>query len=515
MGDDPLLGQTIGSYRITSCIGQGGMGRVYLGVHPQIGARVAIKVLAKERAHDIVELERFFTEARLVNLVRHENIVNVLDMLVLPDGSPCIVMEHLEGMSLAARIAARAPMPVAEVGRLALEILGALAAAHDKGVVHRDLKPENVFVTPGGHAKVLDFGIAKLLGSVPGTGPTRAGAFLGTPAYLAPEQVREARDIDGRADLYSLGVVLFEALSGRLPFMCASTFDLLRAHVEQAPPQLLDVAPGVPPEIARIVHVALNKEPGARHPTARAMAADLARALESVRDDDAVPSTVPMPPQPTAPPPAPIIPPAQLSTFSAANAAVVVRPPRAPSHAWIPFAVAAFVALAAALVLMARVAAVPLGLGRETPPHAMAFDVSAFLPEALVRARRIAPDATLSSFDATPVNRDGSVDLTMVGGSEAKYTFVGTKNGQRLVIFVVATANRLSTLESVQPILPHEAPPPSCSVRGVLKRANLTEGEQFQVVYRDASPAPGPHGMWYVTSTSAKGSRILLDDCPR
>jgi hypothetical protein len=515
VGDDPLLGQTIGSYRIASCIGQGGMGRVYLGVHPQIGARVAIKVLAKDRTHDLVELERFFTEARLVNLVRHENIVNVLDMLVLPDGSPCIVMEHLDGSSLAALIAARGALPAAEVGRLALEILGALAAAHDKGVVHRDLKPENVFVTPGGHAKVLDFGIAKLLGGVPGTGPTRAGAFLGTPAYLAPEQVREARDIDGRADLYSLGVVLFEALSGRLPFASDSTFDLLRAHVEQAAPLLLDVAPGVPPALAHIVHIALNKEPGARHPTARAMAAELARAMETLRDEDAVPSTVPMPPQPTAPPPpAAMIPPAQLSTFSAANAAVVTRAPRAPSPTWIPFAVAALVALACAVVLVARVAAVPLGLSRETPPHATAFDVSAFLPDALARARRIAPDATLSSFDATPVNRDGSVDISVIGGSEAKYTFVGTKDGRRIVIFVIATANRLSTLESAQ-ATPHDTPPPSCTVREALKRADLAEGQQFQVLYRDALPAPGPRGMWFVTSTNAKGSRVLLDDCPR
>src|SRR5213078_2644518 len=166
IGEDVLLGTTIGAYRVARLLGIGGMGRVYKGVHPAIGSRVAIKVLSRECSDRRDLVDRFFAEAKAVNLIRHESIVNVLDLSMLPDGRPYIVMEYLDGAPLAALIEHavqhQAPLPLGGIARLAAEVLDALGAAHAKGIVHRDLKPDNVFVAPSGRPKVLDFGIAKL-----------------------------------------------------------------------------------------------------------------------------------------------------------------------------------------------------------------------------------------------------------------------------------------------------------------------------------------------------------------
>ena len=159
VGDDPILGATIGPYRVARLLGVGGMGRVYKGVHPTIGSRVAIKVLSRECSDRRDLVDRFFAEAKAVNLIRHESIVNVLDLAMLPDGRPYIVMEYLDGSPLASLVDAAGrggpPLPIGGVARLAAEVLDALGAAHGKGIVHRDLKPDNIFVTPAGRAKAL------------------------------------------------------------------------------------------------------------------------------------------------------------------------------------------------------------------------------------------------------------------------------------------------------------------------------------------------------------------------
>src|SRR5688572_19929646 len=186
---DPLLGRSVGSYRIARRIGAGGMGEVYRGVQPHIGSRVAIKVLSHECAKSPALVERFFAEARAVNVIRHENIVNVIDLSALPDGRPYIVMEHLEGAPLSAILRRFGPLPLGTLTRLIGDVLDALDAAHAKGVVHRDLKPDNVFVSRSGRAKVLDFGIAKLRPDLAAlSDATRTGALLGTPHYMSPEQ---------------------------------------------------------------------------------------------------------------------------------------------------------------------------------------------------------------------------------------------------------------------------------------------------------------------------------------
>ena len=170
--DDPLLGTDVGRYRLARRIGDGGMGRVYLGVQPAIGSRVAIKVLSDACARDPELLERFFAEARAVNLIRHEGIVGVIDLAQLTDGRPYIVMEYIDGQTLAA-IGRGGPVPLGGLVRALAEVLSALGAAHAIGIVHRDLKPDNVMVLPDGTVKVLDFGVAK---SVADASPVEGGA---------------------------------------------------------------------------------------------------------------------------------------------------------------------------------------------------------------------------------------------------------------------------------------------------------------------------------------------------
>ncbi len=272
---DPLIGQSIGSYRLVQWLGQGGMGTVYLGVHPTIGSRVAVKVLSMAASENHSLVERFFAEARSVNVIRHEGIVNVLDLATLPDGRPYIVMEHLEGAVLTRHFETVRPFPLGALVRLGVEVLGALGAAHALGIIHRDLKPDNIFVTKLGRAKVLDFGIAKLRPEQRGpSGATRTGALLGTPQYMSPEQAL-GQEVDPRADLYALGVILFEGATGRRPFDAESLFELLRLHVQEAAPAARSLRPDLPPALEQVISRALAKQREARFQTAEELASAL------------------------------------------------------------------------------------------------------------------------------------------------------------------------------------------------------------------------------------------------
>jgi Protein kinase domain len=274
--EDVLLGTSVGPYRIARLLGVGGMGRVYKGVQPQIGSRVAIKVLSRECTDRKDLVERFFSEARAVNLIRHESIVNVLDLSILPDGRPYIVMEYLDGAPLSDLVTRLGAMPLGGVCRLTVEVLDALGAAHAKGIVHRDLKPDNIFVTPVGRAKVLDFGIAKLLPELGGSF-TQTGSLLGTPHYMSPEQA-SGKGVDFRTDLYAMGVILFECVTGQKPFHGDSMFDLLRKHVDLPPPPPRALRPDLPPALEHIILVALAKDPHQRFPSAAAMTGALQQA---------------------------------------------------------------------------------------------------------------------------------------------------------------------------------------------------------------------------------------------
>jgi len=280
---DPLLGETVGSYRIAALIGAGGMGRVYLGVHPNIGSRVAIKVLSLECASRPELVERFFAEAQLVNRIRHEGIVNVVDLALLPDGRPYIVMELLSGEPLSALIERSGRLEAAHAVSLACAMLDALAAAHERGVVHRDLKPDNVFVTRQGRVVVLDFGIAKLLpqstvGAERVSPATRTGAVLGTPGYMAPELI-QGRPTVPATDLYAVGVILYQALSGKLPFGGESLFELMHKHVSATPPPLREMRPDIAPALEAVIARAMAKDPAMRFAGAHQMAEALSAAL--------------------------------------------------------------------------------------------------------------------------------------------------------------------------------------------------------------------------------------------
>ncbi len=272
-GDDVLLGQPVGAYRIARLLGVGGMGRVYKGVHPSIGSRVAIKVLSRECADRPDLVERFFSEARAVNLIRHESIVNVLDLAQLPDGRPYIIMEYLDGAPLADLVAKMGQLPLGGMARLMAEVLDALSAAHAKGIVHRDLKPDNIYVTPAGRPKVLDFGIAKLRPELGGSA-TQTGSLLGTPHYMSPEQAM-GKPVDLRTDIYAMGVILFECATGRRPFVAESLFDLLRRHVDEAPPPPRSFRPDMPAAFEQVIMYALAKDPAHRFQSC----GDLANAL--------------------------------------------------------------------------------------------------------------------------------------------------------------------------------------------------------------------------------------------
>ncbi|MCC6527077.1 MAG: serine/threonine protein kinase [Polyangiaceae bacterium] len=291
---DPLLGATVGSYRLASLLGAGGMGRVYKGVHPDIGSRVAVKVLAGSEEIQDADVQRFFAEARAVNLIHHEGIVNVLDLGWLPSprpdaraSLPFILMEHLDGAPLSSHILERGPLPLDELARLALEVLDALAAAHERGIVHRDIKPDNIFVTRAGRSKLLDFGIAKLRRTgvtVPGATrslvaahQTAQGSLLGTPHYMAPEQAL-GQEADARSDLYAIALVLFEGATGRKPFHGASLYELLRQHVEQPMADPRVFRPDMPPAYAAVILRAAAKLPAERFQSARELGAALHRA---------------------------------------------------------------------------------------------------------------------------------------------------------------------------------------------------------------------------------------------
>lgn len=262
MAPDPLLGQSVGAFRLSRLLGTGSFARVYLGEHPVIGSRVAVKVMDARLSANAELIQRFVGEARATNLVAHDNIIRIIDINALPTGQYYIVMEYLEGHTLADACAGRA-MKFAESAPILLQVCEGLAAAHAVGVVHRDLKPENIYLVRRGermHAKIVDFGIARRETLGIGEKRTTVGTVLGTPYYIAPEQAW-GLPVDGRADVYSLGVIMFQLATGRLPFAGASAAELLVAHGSHAPPPPRSINPSIDPEYEAVVLKTLQKRP--------------------------------------------------------------------------------------------------------------------------------------------------------------------------------------------------------------------------------------------------------------
>ncbi len=283
-------GVRLGSYEIVAAIGAGGMGEVYRARDARLGREVAIKILPAAFSQDLDRLRRFQQEARAAGALNHPNIIAVHDVGD-HDGSPYLVSELLEGDTLRERIAGRS-LPVRKALEYGTQIAQGLAAAHEKGIVHRDLKPDNVFVTNEGHVKILDFGLAKLAGreragdEATGTAEsTGLGVVLGTPSYMSPEQAR-GLPADSRSDIFSLGAILYEMLSGRSPFRRGTTADTIGAILRDEPPEFPDGV-SIPPALDHLVRHCVEKEPRARFQSAR----DLAFALEALTVSAAPPKT--------------------------------------------------------------------------------------------------------------------------------------------------------------------------------------------------------------------------------
>lgn len=294
-----LPGQKLGDYEVSSLLGQGGMGEVYAGEQPMIGKKVAIKVLKSEVAAEPGNVQRMLSEARSVNAIRHRSIVDIFNFGTLPDGRPYLVMEYLEGTALDAMLRKQGALIPAEVAEFLEEICSALAAAHARGIVHRDLKPGNVFIVSDGntrnrYVKLLDFGLAKGEASGESSKQTRAGMVVGTPDYIAPEQARGGT-ITPRTDLYSLGVMAFEMLTGGLPFAADSVVELMMMHVATPAPRVRSKIDFCPPALDALVYQLMSKAPEDRPKSADFVRQDLARIRREMRESETmIGATLPM-----------------------------------------------------------------------------------------------------------------------------------------------------------------------------------------------------------------------------
>ncbi len=380
------VGQTVGNYRVTAQLGEGGMGKVFLAEHPVIRSKVALKAIHPQFATNSEVVSRFVNEARVVNQIEHDHIVNITDFGNTPEGDFYFIMEYLQGAMLSDLIG-REPFPSLRAANIAAQIADALAASHERGVIHRDLKPENILLitrdTTPDFVKVFDFGLAKLTHPDYQTGhQTGAGIVMGTPFYMSPEQCEAKAEVDHRADIYALGVILFEMLTGRVPFQGSGYGDVMVKHINLPAPTARSLVPDLPPEIDAIVNRALAKNPADRFQTMT----DFRLALLDYRGDLAQTPVSLMVIGDDAPPPRPPVTPApsDVSLREGAgelDAAFDVRPKRRPGRLFL-FGVAIAAAVTLALTNVgfrrgaARVGAAAAAPTEKKPPATVRVNFS-------------------------------------------------------------------------------------------------------------------------------------------
>jgi serine/threonine-protein kinase len=465
-----VIGETVGSYKVVGKLGQGGMGAVYLAEHTLLGKKVAIKVLHPQYSTDPQLLQRFFNEARATTLVKHPGLIDIHDFGQLPGGGAFLIMEFLDGESLASRLKQTGILSLAEILDVGEQLTQALSAAHEKGIVHRDLKPDNVFLLPdasvksGLRVKVLDFGIAKLDGE--SSLKTRTGALIGTPTYMSPEQCRGAGQVDWRSDIYSLGCMLFEMICGRRPFVKEGSGEVIAAHIYEQPTPLSALAPTVPPLYERLVAKAMAKRPEQRQQSMKELGAELA-LLRGTPLDEAATRIVKPPTSGDA----------TVLTTLASSPGEIVAPPSQVSASktprrWLPPTVAAGM-IAAAVGAFFAFRDPPLADLPPLPATKAADPVPVAAPPPAKRKLHLAVDSQPQGADVFAADgaRLGQTPLASdedPRGGEIRYTLklAGYRDAE-----VAFAGDRDGTQSATLAKIVHHDPPPAAPAVAPVKKA--------------------------------------------
>lgn len=440
-----LIGQTVGRYTIEKHIAQGGMAHVYQATDPELDRQVALKVMLPELARDKQFVDRFRREAQAVAKLNHPNIVQVYGTDITQSQQPYIAMQFINGRSLAEilhKLAEKGQtIPIPDVLLMMRQIADALRVSHEAGIIHRDIKPSNILVRPDRTPVLVDLGIAAVQTT---TRLTHTGNLLGTPHYMSPEQIK-GEEVDGRSDIYSLGVIFYEMLSGQPPFNMPSTMAVMHSHVYEEPTPIEQLRPDLPSDIQQLVHICLQKEPGQR-----LTAVELLHTLNHIMNATGQPLRLPSRPLPTRPaPPRPkwLYPVGGLAAillllFGAFQSELfppgAEDPPPSLSSSTLPIISNTSIAAeeptllpATSTLIPTPEATIPAATATPTPTATPTIAAPIFGPETIVLAQ---------SPGGTPVEvvrfGNGPKKLLFVGGIHAGYAPSTTSLAQRLIDYL-------------------------------------------------------------------------------